>query len=92
MIAVVIALISLLTAACDAPLPEPDSPEATLYRERCTGGCHRLYAPAALTADMWRYMVARMEDEFRRRGVPPLTGEERLAILRYLEKHSAGNR
>ncbi|MGH7966334.1 MAG: hypothetical protein ACRERD_31665 [Candidatus Binatia bacterium] len=71
---------------CNASLPEPESPAAQAYQQRCSG-CHRLYAPQVLTAEMWTAMVARMEQEFRRRGLPPLAAEERQTILDYLQKH-----
>jgi hypothetical protein len=74
---------------CNASLPEPESPAAHLYQQRCSG-CHRLYAPNLLTAEMWKFMVARMELEFQRRGVSPLPGEERQTILDYLQRHSNG--
>jgi hypothetical protein len=72
---------------CDASLPEPESPAAQLYQQRCSG-CHRLYAPQVLTARMWSFMVVRMEQEFHRRGLPPLSPAEKQVILDYLQKHS----
>jgi mono/diheme cytochrome c family protein len=85
------ALFLLLVVAgnvgCNASLPEPESPAAQLYRQRCAQ-CHRLYGPSLLTADMWTVMVTRMEQEMLRRGVPPLKVEERQTILEYLQKHS----
>jgi len=74
------------TIGCNASLPEPESPAAQAYQQRCSG-CHRLYAPQLLTAEMWKVVVTRMEQEFRRRGVPPLQTEERQIILDYLQKH-----
>ena len=82
----VLALAGMIVA-CSTPLPESDSQEAKLYQQKCSG-CHRLYAPRVLTAEMWSFMVARMEKEFRCRGVPPLTEEEKRAILSYLRLHS----
>lgn len=83
----ILGVVCVAVAGCDASLPEPESPAAQLYRQRCSG-CHRLYAPQVLTAQMWHFMVARMEQEFRRRGLPPLSPEEKQAILEYLEKYS----
>jgi len=37
---------------------------------------------------MWQLIVARMEQEFQRRGLPPLQPEERQTILDYLQKYS----
>jgi hypothetical protein len=85
------ALFLLLVVAgnigCNASLPEPESPAAQLYRQRCAQ-CHRLYGPSLLTAEMWTVMVNRMEQEMGRRGVPPLKVEEKQPILEYLRKHS----
>jgi hypothetical protein len=72
---------------CNTSLPEPESPAAQLYQRRCSG-CHRLYAPGVLTAEMWKFMLARMDQEFQRRSLPPLPAAERQTILDYLEKHS----
>jgi hypothetical protein len=73
---------------CNASLPEPESPAARLYQRRCSG-CHRVYAPGVLTAEMWTFMVNRMEQEFQRRGLPPLQAEEKQTILDYLQRYSA---
>ena len=72
---------------CNASLPEPESAAAQLYRQRCAQ-CHRLYGPSLLTAEMWTFIVNRMEQEMLRRGVPPLKVEEKQTILEYLQKHS----
>jgi len=73
---------------CNAALPEPESSGAQLYRQRCSG-CHRLYAPSVLTAEMWKVMVARMEQNIQRSGLPPLSADERQSLLDYLQKHSS---
>lgn len=78
-----------LLSACDARLPDPESPGARLYADRCRG-CHRLYAPSLLTTAMWEITVQRMQGELARRGVPPLTREEETALLAYLSQHSTG--
>ena len=80
---------SLLLAGCDASLPDPESQGAKLYERRCTG-CHRLYAPGVLSAEMWKVTVARMQGEFSRRGLPILTAEEQATLLDYLDRHSTG--
>jgi hypothetical protein len=86
--AVVLLLFSLIWLGCDAQLPDPESPGAVLYAERCRG-CHRLYAPRLLTPPMWKVMLDRMQGELVRRGVPPLTPEERNVMLSYLERHGS---
>jgi cytochrome c len=79
-------LVSAL-AACSTSLPDPDSPGAHLYTEKCSP-CHRLYAPGLLTSEMWRVQVARMQEEMRRRGMPPLDSSELEALLTYLNAHA----
>ena len=85
--ATAVAVSMLVLAACDATLPDPDSPGARLYASRC-GGCHRLYAPGALKIEMWKITLSRMQGELVRRGLPPLTDGERTTLLAYLEQHS----
>src|SRR3990172_2346358 len=75
-------------AACNAPLPEADSPGAQLYAARCSSGCHRLFAPRSLTSEMWKVQVDRMQDDIARQGLPPLTLQERELVLDYLKRHS----
>lgn len=81
------ALSLLAMSACSPSLPEPESPGARLYAERCAG-CHRLYPPSSLKFEMWKIQVERMQGEMARRGVPPLTPEELSTLLAYLERHS----
>jgi hypothetical protein len=75
-------------AGCNASLPEPESPAAQLYQTRCSV-CHRLYAPGALTAEMWQFMLGRMDMEMQRRSVPLPPPQERATILEYLQKHAS---
>ena len=72
---------------CSPDLPEPESESAQLYMRRCSG-CHRLYRPQLLTADMWDFMLSRMDEEFQRLNRPPLQGQERKSVRQYLHKHS----
>ena len=74
-------------AACDAKLPEPESPGARLYAARCDG-CHRIYAPTLMKYEMWKIQVERMQGDLVRKGLPPLTREERALVLDYLKRHS----
>jgi hypothetical protein len=82
-----VALVGL--TACNAKLPEPDSPGAKVYASRCSSGCHRLFAPGSLTYEMWKLQVERMQGEFVRRGLPPLSAQERALVLDYLKRHSS---
>lgn len=83
-------LVLLLTlAACSVELPEPESPAARLYSERCNG-CHRLLNPSSMTPEMWKIQVERMQGEMVRRGVAPLSPSEKELVLGYLMRHGAG--
>jgi hypothetical protein len=74
-------------AACNAKLPEPESAGARLYAARCDG-CHRIYAPTLMKYEMWKIQVERMQGEIVRKGLPPLTLDERTVVLDYLKRHS----
>ena len=78
---------ALAAAACGPALPEPDSRGAAVYRTRC-GGCHRLFAPGSMTAEMWTVQMARMRAEFARRGLPWLAPADERALLEYLAAHA----
>ena len=79
----------VLAGGCGPALPDPDSHGAVVLRERC-GGCHRLYAPGSMTAEMWNVQVERMREQFARRGFPWLTAEEEGALREYLSAHAGG--
>ncbi len=85
--ALLAALVAMATPACTPKLPEPDSAGAKLYTGRCNT-CHRLYAPSSLKFEMWKFQVDRMQGELTRRGLPPLTVEERTTLLDYLKRNS----
>jgi hypothetical protein len=86
---VVAVVAATILIGCGPELPEPESPGAVLYRARCSG-CHRLYSPGSMTADMWAVQVERMQREFERRGMAPLSSEELDRLLSYLRQHSLG--
>lgn len=75
----------LVASACSPSLPEPDSPGAKLYAARCNH-CHRLYAPKSLKFEMWKMQIDRMQGEFVRRGIPPLTADEVSTLHDYLRR------
>jgi mono/diheme cytochrome c family protein len=80
-------LLLVVLAGCGPALPDPETPGAAVYRGRC-GGCHRLFPPGSMTAEMWNVQVARMRGEFARRGIPWLGAEEEQTLLRYLGEHA----
>ena len=75
-------------AACKpAPLPELDTRNAQTYVNRC-GQCHAAFNPHELTASMWEMQVPMMEVKIQSAGLPPLTSDEREAILDYLKRNA----
>ena len=84
-----VALVAALAGGCGPSVPDPDSRGAVVLRERCEG-CHRLYAPGSMTAEMWNVQVERMREQFERRGLPWLTAEEEGALRDYLGTHAGG--
>jgi len=82
------ALVVVLIAGCKpAGLPDSGSAEAQLYVNRC-GNCHAPYNPHEMTASMWDTQVTMMEVKIHQAGMPPLTSDERDAILEYLKRHA----
>ncbi len=83
------AALALVLSGCTPELPEPESPGARLYAERCNG-CHQLQIPSSMTAAMWQIQVDRMQGEMVRRGMAPLSPTEKQVVLDYLTRHAAG--
>lgn len=81
-----LALLPLALAACQK-LPEPDSPAAQLYVQRC-GTCHAAYNPRALTPAMWGAQMKAMDSKIRSSGLPPLTAEQYKTIFDYLTRNA----
>ena len=77
----------LAGAGCGGSLPDPDSPGAHVLVARC-GGCHRVYAPGSMTAEMWRFQLGRMRALFADRGIPWLAPDDERALLDYLIAHA----
>jgi hypothetical protein len=80
-------VIMLALVACAPELPEPDSPGARVYRERC-GGCHVVYAPGSMTIAMWDVQLDRMRRLFAQRGLPWLAADEERTLRAYLAAHA----
>ena len=83
-----VTVLCLVLPACDAKLPEPETPAAKLYGARCSSGCHRVYAPGAMKYEMWKLTVERMRKEYPAKGLPPLTPGEEEVLLDYLRRHA----
>ncbi|MDO8434813.1 MAG: hypothetical protein Q7S58_20640 [Candidatus Binatus sp.] len=78
---------AICTACHPAPLPDADSPSAKTYVARC-GQCHVPYNPHELTASMWDTQVLMMEAKIQNAGMPPLSTDDREAILEYLKSNA----
>ena len=85
-----LALGLVVAVGCAPSLPDPETPGARILVARC-GGCHRIYPPSLMTAEMWRYQVARMQALFAQRGVPWLSPAEEQALLDYLAAHAGSS-
>jgi Dihaem cytochrome c len=76
-----------VAAGCGPSLPDPESPGARVLAARC-GGCHRVYAPGSMTAEMWRVQMERMRALFAQRGIPWLSPADEQAVRDYLTAHA----
>src|SRR5207245_2239430 len=63
-------------------------PIAHSSAEERAAGCHRLYAPGSMTLAMWKVQIARMREEFTRRGMPWLAPDEERVLVDYLAAHA----
>ena len=79
--------LAVAVAGCGGSLPDPESPGARVLATRC-GGCHRVYAPGSMTAEMWRFQLGRMRALFTDRGIPWLAPDDERALLDYLTVHA----
>jgi hypothetical protein len=85
---VILSVVLALGLGCQPELPDPRSAGAQVYQVRCAG-CHPVYAPGTLTTAMWEMQLDRMQGEMVRRGVNPLTAQERFLVMSYLRAHSS---
>jgi hypothetical protein len=72
--------------ACNR-LPEPESPGAHLYLERCAT-CHRAYQPQTMKFEMWKVVLGRMQGVMTRNGLRPLSDDEMTVLLDYLRRNA----
>jgi hypothetical protein len=79
--------LAVAVAGCGGSLPDPESLGARVLATRC-GGCHRVYAPGSMTAEMWRFQLGRMRALFADRGIPWLAPADERALLDYLIAHA----
>ncbi len=82
----------VLILGCEMPLPEMNSEEAVLYKEKC-GLCHPPYNPGIISLRAWERIIPAMEKRVKATGIrKPLTEDEKTIILGYLKKHSRERR
>ena len=86
-IAAALAIAAGLAGCRTASLPEHGSAAERLYAQRC-GSCHKPYSPSSMTVAMWATQVDAMEPKIAQAGLPPLSEDERRAILNYLERNA----
>ncbi|WP_455205549.1 hypothetical protein [Kaarinaea lacus] len=83
----------LLVCACSEPkitkknYPDADSQAAVLYISKC-GQCHAAPLPDKHTANIWPAVLERMKLRMISHKVRPLTEEETVIVLEYLQTHA----
>jgi len=87
-----IAALTMLLAACSAPLekvdyPEMGSPQFNNYYAQCSQ-CHAPPRPSAHLAEEWPTVIARMQDHRIESRIPPMMANEAVAVREYLTKHA----
>ena len=75
--------LGLVGCAGRPSLPELDTVEGRLYKEKC-GHCHKPHHPRLYDSVRWAYVVDHMAD----RQMVLLKPGEQDAILKYLRRHS----
>lgn len=72
-----------------APLkyPEPDSPAAQLYIEKCSD-CHAAPLPGIHLSSRWPGIVQRMQQRMTSKAIRPLNKTDVATIVEYLQKHA----
>lgn len=75
---------ALPAAGFEEPL---DTPDGRLFARVCRS-CHELPAPAAHTPEEWNAVIGRMRANMVAMDVPPITDEENLRIVAYLQERS----
>jgi hypothetical protein len=79
-------LLILIGCAGITKIPDPDSSEAMLYTEKCTG-CHSLPHPKRHRFHEWVHFVKLMEEHMEKKSTS-LSQEDKKMILGYLQKHA----
>lgn len=67
--------------------PDADGQAAVLYVNKC-GQCHAAPLPDNHTANIWPAVLERMKMRMISKKVTPLTEEETVIVLEYLQTHA----
>lgn len=79
-------LMALSACAGTQTIPEPESPGARLYRERCTQ-CHGLPSPTRHTPKQWDHLLVMMEGFMRDKNID-FPDQEKKLIRDYLYRNA----
>ena len=81
-------LMSLFLMACAGTqtIPEPESPSARLFKERCTE-CHGLPGPKRHTPEQWDHLLVLM-DSFMQEKVIDFPAQEKKLVQDYLHRNA----
>lgn len=81
--------VGLVMAGCAPGLPEPESEDARLYVQFCSGeGCHGAIPPQGSGRGYWRNQYTRMIDLMKTQGWPLPNAEQDRKIRDYLQRNA----
>jgi hypothetical protein len=84
---VVVILISVFLIACAGQtIPEPESPGARLFKDRCTQ-CHGLPGTKRHTPDQWDHLLVMMDGFMQEKGIN-FPAQERKLVRDYLRRNA----
>ncbi len=94
-VASILALLWVTGCSILTGIPDLDTPDGQVYARRC-GECHGtshvgghgVPDPRFRTMAEWEEIFPKMDHLIREKGLTPLTGSEREAIIRYLKQHA----
>jgi len=88
-LAVLLACCALTSVACNAKLPDANSPGARTYVKYCSvDGCHDAIPPKQAGRGYWDAKLSSMLGVIQKTGRPMPTPEEIEAIRSYLHEHA----
>jgi cytochrome c len=84
-VGVILVALFLMACAGTQTIPEPDSPGARLFKERCTK-CHGLPGPKRHTPEQWDHLLVMM-DGFKQEKGMQFPAQERKLLQDYLHRN-----